>query len=287
MSHTFAALLGLVSMAVPETPGPKETRIAVLPIQAKDGVTDKQAELITDVFTAEIAKQRPDLKVTGTAELRTMITFEQQKSLLGCSDDSCLAEVGAALGVDAIASGSVGMLGDVIVLNLVLIDQHTARVIKRHTETLQDQRGILKVMPYVTGVLMSGIPGGTASPARPGEAPGSSTPKDGTAAATGQPRPATADDAKSGTSGGGSSLPRRLAGVGVAGVGALVLGAGLGLGLGSVAWLLLGRGIGGLSVPLGGTPLKYVGGGVALAGDLSGILGVILLGVGVVVAVLP
>ena len=43
------------------------------------------------------------------------------------SDTSCLVEIGGALGVDYLVSGSVGKLGDAFVIILKLMDVHEAK----------------------------------------------------------------------------------------------------------------------------------------------------------------
>ena len=40
-----------------------------------------------------------------------MLSMEQQKQALGCDDDSCLAQLGGALGVPYLFSADVGALG--------------------------------------------------------------------------------------------------------------------------------------------------------------------------------
>ena len=90
-----------------------ETKIVVLPIQASGTKVDaKTAQLITDRLTTELGK-RADLKVMGTAEIQNLVTLEQQKQLMSCSDNSCLAELGNAMGADLIVSGTLGDLGNI------------------------------------------------------------------------------------------------------------------------------------------------------------------------------
>jgi hypothetical protein len=67
-------------------------------------------------------------RVFGTADLVDILETEQRKMLLGCEDDSCLAQVGGALGVSLIAKATVGKLGETHIFNLKIIDVSTADV---------------------------------------------------------------------------------------------------------------------------------------------------------------
>ena len=50
---------------------------------------------------------------------------------MGCDDLACTAELGGALGVDAILAGNVGVLGTTYVLSLKLINTQDATVLAR------------------------------------------------------------------------------------------------------------------------------------------------------------
>ncbi len=50
-------------------------------------------------------------KVITSDAIRAMLALEKQKQMLGCTEASCLAEIGGALGVDYLVSGRVTALG--------------------------------------------------------------------------------------------------------------------------------------------------------------------------------
>ncbi len=64
-----------------------------------------------------------------------MVSFEAQKQLLGCGDDSCLAELGGALGVEFIVMGSVSKIGESTLISLKKINLETLQVERRVTDT--------------------------------------------------------------------------------------------------------------------------------------------------------
>ncbi|MBI5494198.1 MAG: hypothetical protein HY904_04170 [Deltaproteobacteria bacterium] len=283
----FAAFLLLPSIAFAAT-----SKVAVLPLQPGGNKVDaKTAQLLTDRITAEIAK-RPDLSVVGTAELQNVVSFEQQKQLLACSDNSCLAELGAALGVDYLVSGTVGDLGSLYVINLSMVDMHQAKLVGRVSDEVTSLDQFIILVPYLAGTLTKGIPGGAPVPARPDlaktpAAAGAAQPAAGQAGGqAGGSAQANGAAASNKEDGGGSSMPRRIAGLGVAGLGGVVLVLGVLAGAASVGFFVLSR----LVLPgsaLNTTPARWAGFPIAGAGDLLGIIGVVVLGVGVVLAVLP
>jgi hypothetical protein len=67
--------------------------------------------------------------VIGKSDINSLIGFEKQKQVMGCSDDSaCLAEVGGALGVDYILVGSLGKIGALYRIDLKVVETRKARV---------------------------------------------------------------------------------------------------------------------------------------------------------------
>ncbi|MEW5848401.1 MAG: hypothetical protein AB2A00_06280 [Myxococcota bacterium] len=277
----LALCWGIVLGAVPAG-AHAETKVAVLPLQAKTGVDDKTAELLTDVITTEVAK-RVDLRVIGTSEIKSMVSFEQQRSLLACTDDSCLAEIGAALGVDDMVTGSVGKLGTATILNLSLVDIRNAKVLGRVSEQVQgDAQALLMLLPHVVGTLMQAIPGGPPPPPRPAPPAGGQT----ATASDGGGQSSTPTKEEDGS---GSSWPRRVGGLGVVGVGALLLAGAVGLGIGSLV-LFGGSRFAHASLVAQGLPeplIKFWGFAPALLADVGGIVSVVVIGVGIVIAVLP
>jgi hypothetical protein len=80
------------------------------------------------------------LEVVTAAELATLLGLERQKQLLGCSADtqSCLAELGNALGADGTLVVSLAKLDDSFRANLKVLSTRTGAVL---TETRVDVNG--------------------------------------------------------------------------------------------------------------------------------------------------
>lgn len=93
-------------------------------------VTPEEGALLTSLVATAAAKDaRVDVLTAG--DLRKAVDVEAEKSLVGCNASSCLAEVAAAMDAAAVLHGSIGALGDDVILNLNLFDSNTATAVGR------------------------------------------------------------------------------------------------------------------------------------------------------------
>lgn len=110
-------------------------QVAVLDVDAGAGVLAENAATLTDVVTGEVAEGMTGCSVLARSELRALLNFETERQLAGCTDESCLAELGDALGVDRLVMGSLSKLEGHTVLALRLVDLKRARVERRVTDS--------------------------------------------------------------------------------------------------------------------------------------------------------
>jgi hypothetical protein len=83
---------------------------------------------------------------------------------VGCTEESCLAEIGSAIGADLLVDTSVGTIGNLRVLALKLIDVKVARVERRQTETVADDNSLVDAGHRLVAELMGlPMPGATSS----------------------------------------------------------------------------------------------------------------------------
>jgi TolB-like protein len=101
--------------------------IAVMDFTSKGGVTAKQMDALSDMLANEI-RAKGNYRVIGKSDIKSMIDLESNKISLGCNDDSCLAEIGGALGVNWVVIGNVSKFGQSYLLNLKMIDVRNAVV---------------------------------------------------------------------------------------------------------------------------------------------------------------
>ena len=121
---TLLLLLFTASSAAAEEP----VSIAVMEFTSKGGVTQDQMDALSDMLSNQI-RSMGNYKVIGKSDIRSMLTMEEQRQRLStCTDQSCLAEIGGALGARWVVVGNVSLFGKTYLLNLKLIDVAGASV---------------------------------------------------------------------------------------------------------------------------------------------------------------
>ena len=88
------------------------------------------ATTLTGLATASLAKNR-QVRIVSGSELAELMELEGEKAALGCVDDGCLAEIAGALGARFAVSGRIAKLGDVLVLQMRLMDVPRAESLSR------------------------------------------------------------------------------------------------------------------------------------------------------------
>jgi TolB-like protein len=135
LTSWIVALAVAAPLASARAAPPRKPRVAVLDIRAL-GTEAHKADLVSEVALTEAASFR-ELEVIGRSDIIAMIGFQKQKEMLGCSEDSaCVAEIGGALGVDFILLGSLGKMGDLLRLDLKLVEARKARVLARYGDSV-------------------------------------------------------------------------------------------------------------------------------------------------------
>ena len=119
---------------------PKKDRALVMDFSGSAGIEQNLPKTLENLFGSVLV----DLKrfeVIQKQDLGTLLEVGQQKQLLGCDDESCLADVGVALGARWIISGSLALLGGRRVLTLKLVDAQSVRLQKQLTRRLPLDEG--------------------------------------------------------------------------------------------------------------------------------------------------
>jgi TolB-like protein len=132
----LALVLVMATSALSLADGPSKLKVAIVPLKALGGVQQDIANLVTIQLAAEI--QSRGFSVMSPDDLQTKLGFERQKDLLGCTDANCLVEIGSALGVDRLVSGTIAHVGSSVVINLALINQSSGNVDFRYSERVKE-----------------------------------------------------------------------------------------------------------------------------------------------------
>ncbi len=108
---------------------PEGERVVFLGVRPQSEVAESTARSVSELLVTELHRHAD---VISESDVEAMLTKEvQRQALAGCAEDSCLAEVGMALGASFLVSGTVGMVGDRAVLTVKLINTHEVSTVAR------------------------------------------------------------------------------------------------------------------------------------------------------------
>ncbi|HEY6006384.1 MAG TPA: hypothetical protein VIV57_26125 [Anaeromyxobacter sp.] len=162
------AALALLLAAAPAGGAP---RIAVWGIEAGPDVSPGAAQILGDVVATELSRAGR-FQVIGRSDLGALLGWEKQKAVLGCTESSCLAEIGGAIGADLVLSGQAGRLGTQYRLSLLVVDARKAVArarAARFTEASED--ALARLVPELVAEVVGALGTGPARDA-PASAPG-------------------------------------------------------------------------------------------------------------------
>jgi hypothetical protein len=132
-------MLALAALMLAAAAAPK----LVVPPVSGAGVEDAKLR----VFTSQLAQdlRSAGLEVITSDEIALLLGAERQKQLLGCSDESCLAELSEALGTSATVKGSIAKVGDVFQLGVTVLGNDT-RILAEHGVRVSSEAGLLDAL---------------------------------------------------------------------------------------------------------------------------------------------
>jgi hypothetical protein len=130
-----------------------KTKIAVMDLNAKGGIEQPKALLLTDVICSEIAKLG-NYEVVGRDDMKAMLEHLSDQQMLQCDDTKCLAQIGGALGVSELVAGNIGMVGTAYLINLKLINSDNVKVMNRISkEYIGDETGLIQEVKKTVAIL--------------------------------------------------------------------------------------------------------------------------------------
>ncbi len=121
----MAPLLALLLAAQPS--------VAVQDLVHPEGASGEGA-LLTGVFASNLRSR--SLRVLASEEIASVLGFERQRQLLGCSDVNCTVELAGALGVDAITITRLGRVGSQQLIISKVISSKSGEVLAEATESV-------------------------------------------------------------------------------------------------------------------------------------------------------
>jgi hypothetical protein len=158
---------------------PSNRRLIVVDTRATGTFDPKAVAGVSSLIASEAA--RHPIKVVGGSDLVALLGLDRQKQLLGCTETSCLAELGGALGARYLLASEVSEVGGVWLLTLTLLDTARAQPLGRLTRKAQRMSGLVDLAPAAVHELLqplaafcraAGGRAGAGDTAVPGEARG-------------------------------------------------------------------------------------------------------------------
>jgi hypothetical protein len=161
MRRIGAALFALFLCLPARAAGERPKKAAFVGLKAGAGVDPKIADAVSDAFAASL-QRRSGLQLISTKDIETALGFEKSRRLAGCSDDAqCLAEIGGALGVEYLVSGSLARVGESRLFTAQVMDIRKATVLRRHQGRILgkgDDAFLDGVEPAITELFPGALP---------------------------------------------------------------------------------------------------------------------------------
>jgi hypothetical protein len=144
----FALLLALPAAA-------EDVGLAVMQFDGGGQVSAEQLESLSDLVANECVA-RGGYRVITRSDIRAMLRMEQDKMLLGCTDEACMAEIGGALGVPYMIFGTLSRMGESWLLTMRALDVTRVAVIAAVSRQVQgDLDAALAAVPRMVLELLN------------------------------------------------------------------------------------------------------------------------------------
>ena len=149
ISFLFASTPDLVESDLPTSPG-----LVVLSLSPGTGISDDLAHVLSDVLLVNLRQSGAFGAITSSADLQSLLDLEQQKTVMGCDDESCLAEIGGMLGVPYLLRSQVGKVGPRYVVTLHLVGVDAVRVVARSMSQVDSEGDLTTAIAQVVPQLV-------------------------------------------------------------------------------------------------------------------------------------
>jgi hypothetical protein len=144
----------LLVSAAPQTSTPS-CRAAVLDLQPGEGITSERARALTEMVTTEVGAHL-GCSVLSRTEIEGLMNFEVARQTGGCDTDSCIAELGEALGVSRLVLGTIQRVDDDVLVSLRLVDMEGMHVLRRVTDATRHDDALLRFVGWLARRLALG-----------------------------------------------------------------------------------------------------------------------------------
>ena len=128
-------------------------KLMIWRISAKSGVTDSVADSITG-YLSMVVEKMTGATVVSESLIKTVLDGEELAQKCGDEENSCIADIGNALGIEEAFSGDLGKIGQTWMLNLRRIDNRKVEVIKRASYSMKGEIDtLIEALPSIIAEL--------------------------------------------------------------------------------------------------------------------------------------
>jgi hypothetical protein len=105
--------------------------IAVIDFDSRGGLSASEIGILTDRLRSLLVRTNA-FNVVDRGRMQNILD-EQGFQMSGCTSTECAVEAGKILGVEQMVAGSIGRIGSLYTIDLILIDTETSRIVKSLT----------------------------------------------------------------------------------------------------------------------------------------------------------
>jgi hypothetical protein len=132
-------------------------KVAVMDLKTSEGIPREFRDSLLAVIPQTLDELGP-FKAITRQDIEQMLALEKQKDALGCSDMTCIAEIGGALGADFLVTGSVLFVIDTYLVQLQLANVRQARVDARVSRSYKGgPQGLFDEMAVASKLLVRDV----------------------------------------------------------------------------------------------------------------------------------
>jgi hypothetical protein len=132
-------------------------KILIMDLKGSKHVPARLLQSLSSAVSEEMDTLGPFKAISGQ-DIVQMLNLEENKQLLGCTETSCMSEIGGAIGADFLVSGDITQSGNVYIVQLQLINTREARVDSRTSREYQGEpQGLFAELKVMAKILVRDI----------------------------------------------------------------------------------------------------------------------------------
>jgi TolB-like protein len=143
----------------------QQLTVAVIPFETRGGLSQGEAEVVMELFIAELVADRTVKVVDRNSFDKIMTEMKFQQS--DWADDARVAQLGKALNANSIIRGTVMTLAGQTVITATILDINTVQILSSSTLRMRSTDEIFDKLPVFVKDMMKNLSGQPVAPIAP------------------------------------------------------------------------------------------------------------------------